>query len=75
VLTTPFGNRGLDFNAQQVWVAEKAEWPAALCELLASPAAQRQARVASARTRTEQQFAWAGAVKHIADCDKPINGL
>ncbi|BCA92452.1 glycosyltransferase family 4 protein [Vreelandella aquamarina] len=75
VLTTPFGNRGLDFNAQQVWVAEKAEWPAALFELLASPAAQRQARVASARTRTEQQFAWAGAVKHIADCGKPINGL
>ncbi|TKJ09916.1 glycosyltransferase [Halomonas sp. 15WGF] len=75
VLTTPFGNRGLDFNAQQVWVAEKAEWPAALKELLATPTAQRQARVASARTRTEQQFAWAGAVKRIADCGKPINGL
>jgi glycosyltransferase involved in cell wall biosynthesis len=68
VLTTPFGNRGLDFSAEQVWLAEKADWPAALKRLLESPEAQRQARIASARARTEQAFDWAGAARQITDC-------
>jgi glycosyltransferase involved in cell wall biosynthesis len=67
VLTTPFGNRGLDFTAQQVWQAEKADWPRALNQLLASPPAQRQARVADARQRTAHYFDWAVAVHRITD--------
>lgn len=70
VLTTPFGNRGLEFTAQQVWEAEKAEWPAALNALLASTIEQRQARVADARQRTEHYFDWSVAVHRITDCDK-----
>ena len=68
VLTTPFGNRGLDFDAGQVWLAEKADWPSALKRLLDSPEAVRQARVASARARTEQAFDWAVAARQITDC-------
>ncbi|KTG27060.1 hypothetical protein AWR38_29700 [Idiomarina sp. WRN-38] len=68
VLTTPFGNRGLDFSAEQVWLAEKADWPSALKRLLDSSEAVRQARVASARARTEQAFDWAVAARQITDC-------
>nr|WP_298059367.1 glycosyltransferase [uncultured Halomonas sp.] len=71
VLTTPFGNRGLDFTPQQVWLAEKAEWPAALKALLASTPAQRQAKVVDARQHTARYFDWAVAVHRIADCDNP----
>ena len=69
VLTTPFGNRGLDFTPQQVWLAEKAEWPAALQALLASTQEERQAKVADARQRTAHYFDWSVAVHRIADCD------
>tara|TARA_R110001599_G_scaffold60939_2_gene169242 strand:- start:4492 stop:5667 length:1176 start_codon:yes stop_codon:yes gene_type:complete len=69
VLTTPFGNRGLDFTSQQVWLAEKAEWPAALKALLASTPEERQAKVADAHQRTAHYFDWSVAVHRIADCD------
>lgn len=69
VLTTPFGNRGLDFTPQQVWLAEKGEWPAALKALLASEPEARQAKVADARQRTANCFDWSVAVHRIANCD------
>lgn len=75
VLTTPFGNRGLDFTEQQVWQAEKAEWPAALKALLASSPEARQAKVADARQRTVDYFDWSVAVHRIADCDIPMKRL
>lgn len=75
VLTTPFGNRGLDFTAQQVWLAEKSTWAATLNDLLATSPEQRQARVAEARQRTEQYFDWAVAVHRIVDCDIPMKRL
>lgn len=66
VLTTSFGNRGLNFTAEEVWIAEADAWPATLSSLMDAPDAERQARVAAARRRTEQQFDWAVAVKRLA---------
>ncbi|GAA5172971.1 glycosyltransferase family 4 protein [Modicisalibacter zincidurans] len=66
VLTTAFGNRGLDFAADAVWLAELEAFPRALGELLACDDAARQARVARARERTERHFAWGSAVRVLA---------
>lgn len=66
VLTTAFGNRGLDFSEKEVWLAEKNDWPDALRELLAEPPCDRHARVLRARKRTEQMFSWPLAVRRLA---------
>ncbi|WP_136067577.1 glycosyltransferase [Modicisalibacter radicis] len=66
VLTTPFGNRGLDFAEDAVWLAELAAFSRALGELLGSDDAARQARIARARECTERHFAWASAVRALA---------
>ncbi|NYS60354.1 glycosyltransferase family 4 protein [Vreelandella salicampi] len=68
VLTTAFGNRGLDFSEQAVWIAEQHDWPRALRELLDAPQHERHAHVALARERTEEVFSWPLAVRRLADC-------
>lgn len=62
VLTTPFGNRGLDFTTNALWQAELEDFPAALRELLATADSERQRRVSAARQRTEAAFSWPAAV-------------
>jgi len=66
VLTTPFGNRGLEFPAEAVWLAELEAFPRTFEALLASDDDTRQARVARARERTERHFAWGSAVRSLA---------
>ena len=66
VLTTPFGNRGLEFAADAVWLAELDAFPRTFEALLASDDDTRQAWVARARERTERHFAWGSAVRPLA---------
>lgn len=58
VLTTPFGNRGLDFSADAVWLAEPGDLATRLGELLAATDEQREARTRAARCHTERHFDW-----------------
>ncbi len=67
VLSTPFGNRGLDFTDDELWLAEEVAFPAALAELLATPDAEREHRTRAARARTEARFSWPVAVRRLAD--------
>ncbi|MHB0776569.1 glycosyltransferase family 4 protein [Halomonas sp. WWR20] len=66
VLTTPFGNRGLDFPDEAVWMAEKNDFSSALQALLASEDVHLQAHVSLARQRTESCFAWPNVVRPLA---------
>ncbi|MGM0614489.1 MAG: glycosyltransferase family 4 protein [Pseudomonadota bacterium] len=65
VLTTGFGNRGLGFNPQQVWLEQPAKWPEALRAILNASSTERQVRITQARTRTERIFSWPKAVKNL----------
>lgn len=65
VLTTVFGNRGLGFTQQEVWLEQPAKWPQALRAMLNASCAERQARVLHARTRTENMFSWPRAVRRL----------
>ncbi|MFG6176673.1 glycosyltransferase family 4 protein [Halomonas sp. THAF12] len=62
VLTTSFGNRGLGFTAEEVWLAELPQFGEALRRLLATPEADRQRRIQAARRRTEDAFSWPSAI-------------
>ncbi|WP_227367878.1 glycosyltransferase family 4 protein [Halomonas sp. M20] len=66
VLTTPFGNRGLEFSEEAVWIAEAEHFAKALQELIASGDEDRETRVEHARQLTERHFSWPQAVKHLA---------
>ena len=66
VLTTPFGNRGLDFSKAEIWLAEAGDFPAALTALLSTQDAEREARTRLARSRTEARFSWPVAVRTMA---------
>nr|WP_299240468.1 glycosyltransferase family 4 protein [uncultured Halomonas sp.] len=66
VLTTPFGNRGLEFPDDAVWIADAEHFAKALQALIASGDEDREARVAYARQLTEQHFSWSQAVKRLA---------
>nr|WP_298375214.1 glycosyltransferase family 4 protein [uncultured Halomonas sp.] len=65
VLTTPFGNRGLEFPESAVWIAEPEHFAKALQKLIASDDDARQARVERARKLTEEHFSWPQAVKQL----------
>ena len=58
VLTTPFGNRGFDFDERHLWLAELDRLAAALERLLATPRPAQEARVARARRLTQDAYAW-----------------
>lgn len=75
VLTTPFGNRGLGFGAEELWLAELAQQAEALSALLAAPDAEREARTRAARARTEHAFSWPVAVRQIVACQPFEGGL
>ncbi len=66
VLTTPFGNRGLEFPESAVWIAETEHFAKALQKLIASDDDARQAQVERARELTEKHFSWPQAVKRLA---------
>ncbi|MBZ9540437.1 glycosyltransferase [Modicisalibacter tunisiensis] len=67
VLTTPFGNRGLDFPDEAVWLAEPDAFADTLRALLDAGDDERQARVARARELTERQFSWQAAVRPLVE--------
>ncbi len=58
VLTTPFGNRGFDFDERHLWLAELDRLAVALERLLATPRPAVEARVARARQLTQEAYAW-----------------
>ncbi|CAM3442971.1 glycosyltransferase family 4 protein [Halomonas lysinitropha] len=71
VLTTFFGNRGLDFAPEAVWLAAPGELSRRLHELLVTDDVERQARVSAARCQTEAHFDWASAVRALARPKRP----
>lgn len=65
VLTTPFGNRGLEFPRHAVWQAECDTQAETLGRLLATDDAHRETAVGHARAITERDYAWPSAVRHL----------
>lgn len=70
VLTTPFGNRGLDFTAEEVWLAEKDAFADTLNAVLAAPGKERERRTTAARALTVRCFDWSVAVAKVAHCHR-----
>jgi glycosyltransferase involved in cell wall biosynthesis len=68
VLTTAFGNRGLDFSEQAVWIADADRFAQALQALLSTSRAERERRTQVARQLTRQRYSWPVAVSALADC-------
>ncbi|MCM5704927.1 glycosyltransferase family 4 protein [Larsenimonas salina] len=77
VLTTPFGNRGLDFDEHQLWLAERDAFSATLRALLSADDCERDTRVTHARARTEACFTWPSVVGHLIGVipDDAVSGV
>ena len=67
VLTTPFGNRGLDFPDRAIWQAPLEDFSRALSELLACGDDRREAAITLARQLTEARYSWPRAVDALRD--------
>lgn len=70
VLSTPFGNRGLDFTAAEVWLAEQSAFAVTLNAMLDMAHGEREARTYAARVLTAQRFDWAVAVTSMENCHR-----
>lgn len=68
IISTPFGNRGIDFkDSSEVSLAETNQFAQAIDDLLALSDDQRNQRTLAARQRVEQQFDWSACATALIE--------